>query len=164
MYNLGLWDPGYYSRLWKFRTDLLQTNRPVRLQKEQRRRVYTYIYVHACTHARRRVSKVIIPSIKRPGTNFRDELFAIFSASKRNAHEEEAEPAEFAREETIERQVFRGRRHVLRLMTTARLTLSLERCSFGVGGGGEGRRRGRFTSISSVSTRWWHVNVWMRST
>lgn len=34
--------------------------------------------------------KVIIPSIKRPGTNFRDELPAISSASKRNAHEEEA--------------------------------------------------------------------------
>jgi len=42
------------------------------------------------TNGRAQGLKVIIPSIKRPGTNFRDELPAISSASKRNAHEEEA--------------------------------------------------------------------------
>lgn len=42
------------------------------------------------TDRRAQALKVIIPSIKRPGTNLRDELPAISGASKRNAHEEEA--------------------------------------------------------------------------
>lgn len=113
---------------------------------------HTYMYMRTCICTRRHVSKAIIPSIKRPGTNFRDELLAISSASKRNAHEEEAEPAESSQE----RRLLRGEsleEGVPRLMTTARLTLSLERSSFGVGGGRGRRRKGRFTSISSVSTR-----------
>lgn len=123
--------PRRYSRSGRMDSPHRQIDRPP--QKGQRRR-----------GRRAQGLKVIIPSIKRPGTNFRDELPAISSAGKRNAHEGRG------RLNPRERRLSRGKSSQggvtsLRPMTTARSTCEPWTCSLAreAGRGGEGRGGGK---------------------